>query len=419
MTGEPRPAPLEGTPAAAEATRRATAGWSVVPLHTVHDGRCTCGRRDCPSPGKHPHLRWTDAMARPASPEQVGAWWRRWPHANVGVATGRVSGVVVVDVDPRTGGDASLDALQARYGHLPATVECHTGGGGRHLYFAAPPDPLPSAVLAPGVEVKGEGGLVVVPPSRHASGRAYEWAPGRSPEALSPAPLPAWAGALAHGLSPGAPHPLAGDPPARTDSERAEFAEAWRQAGIELHPGDRYYLCPFHPDHRPSLHVDADGCRWHCFGCQEGGGIGRLLQLVGAPRAPRPRERLRGRVGTRRRVTLHGDRRVEVVGESLHQDELLSLAGGNRRYGGVELEAVAGLVPDTADRSDLAVEIDGRVVGRLRREDAEAVRQAVDDARDRYGDATCAALIRGGWDRGRDDVGLFGVVLFLPPETGS
>jgi len=352
-------------------------------------------------------------MAHPAPPDQVNAWWRRWPDANVGIATGDASGVIVIDVDPRAQGDDALEALETRHGRLPATVECRTGGGGRHLYFAAPPEPVPSTVVAPGVEVKGEGALVVAPPSRHASGGRYEWAPGRGPEALPVAPLPAWVAALTRGPEAG-PHPLAGDPPPRTEGERADFAEAWRQVGIELRPGDRYYLCPFHADHRPSLHVDADGCRWHCFGCREGGGIGRLRQLAGMPRAPRPWERLRGRIGATRPVTLYGGHRVEVVGESLHQDELLALAGGRRHYGGVELEAVAELVPDGREPPGLAVEIDGRPVGRLRREDAEAVHGAVDRARDRSGAATCAAVVRGGWDRGRDDVGLFGVVLALP-----
>ncbi len=114
------------------------------------------------------------------------------------------------------------------------------------------------------------------------------------------------------------------------------------------------------------------------------------------------------------RLTLPGGERIEVVGESLHQDELLALAGGRRRYGGVELEALAELVPGPEHEDIVAVLVKGRPVGRLRREDAMRFRPAVEESIREHGVATCAALVRGGWDRGGDDVGLFGVVLLLP-----
>jgi hypothetical protein len=408
------PVPSDPGPAA---LRYAGRGWSVVPLHTALGGRCSCRRPDCPAPGKHPRVTWQELTRAAAGEEQVAAWWRRWPDANVGVVTGLVSGLAVLDVDPRNGGEVSLASLEARWGVLPETVESLTGGGGRHLWLDAREEQLPSAVLARGLDLKAEGGLVVAPPSLHASGRRYAWLGRHAPEEVAPAAVPPWLGALAHGDAGGElRHPLA-DPPTRTASEQEEFAEAWARAGIELAPGDRYYLCPFHDDHHPSLHVDAEGCRWFCFGCRRGGGIGRLLQLLGEPRAPRPRARLHGSVGKPGAVTLAGEERFEVVGESLHQDELLALTGGRRRYGGVELEAVAELLPGPEHEDIVAVLLEGRPVGRLRREDAERLRPAVEEAIDEHGVATCRALVRGGWDRGRDDVGLFGVVLLLPADA--
>ena len=74
-------------------------------------------------------------MSDPASLEQVDAWWRMWPDANVGIVTGVVSGVAVLDVDPRSGGDRSFRSVVDRYGMLPVTPEVHTGGGGTHLWF--------------------------------------------------------------------------------------------------------------------------------------------------------------------------------------------------------------------------------------------------------------------------------------------
>lgn len=356
-------------------------------------------------------------MTEPAGPEQVAAWWRRWPDANLGVVTGVVSGVVVLDVDPRNGGDVSLADLQVAWGRLAPTVESATGGGGRHLWFAVS-HPVPSAVLAEGLELKGEGGMVVVPPSLHASGGVYRWVPGRRPGVTEMEAVPAWLEALARGMAPPSHGgPVAAAPPVRTDLEQHAFAEAWQRAGVILSGDDAYYLCPFHPDHRPSLHIDGTGCRWYCFGCRRGGGMAALADLLGEAHPARPRRRMRGRVGSRRPISLHGDVRVPVVGESHHQDALLGLIGGARPYGGVEVETVAELVPLGPD--EVEVRIGGSAVGRLRREEAVELSGEIDEARDTCGAATCRALVRGGWDRGRDDVGMLGVTLLLPRASAD
>jgi hypothetical protein len=360
-------------------------------------------------------------MEAPAVIERLEAWWRRWPDANVGVVTGEVSGIAVVDVDPRNGGDAALRELEARHGILPVTAEVRTGGGGQHLWFAAEEQP-PSGELGPGLELKGEGGMVVAPPSVHASGRRYVWRPGGSPEDVPLADAPGWFEDVIRGRAvDGEPHERA-EGPVRTLAERVEFAEAWSHAGIYLDGGDRYYLCPFHDDHHPSLHVDAEGCRWYCFGCRRGGGIGTLRRLLGESPIMVPRTRLRSRAGRRPPVTLHGTYEVEVVGESHHQDELLELSGGRRRYGGVDVEAVAELLPEPANRFDpsaVAVVVDERVVGYIRREDLEWLRRFIDDSLDLHGRATCRARICGGWDRGHGDLGWFGVTLLLPDPNDA
>jgi len=397
-------------------------GWSVVPLHTPIADRCSCGDPSCPAVGKHARIPWKLRMSDAAGSEQVQGWWRRWPHANLGVVTGAVSGLVVLDIDPRNGGDGSLAALEGTHGRLPHTVESFTGGGGQHLYFRHPGVAVPCHPIAPGLDVKGDGGLAVCPPSTHVSGRDYEWEPGCAPNEAPLAELPRSVRAMArgHALPPGraeaAPHQV----PVRTMGERAEFAALWDHVGIGLRPGDHTYLCPFHPDHHPSLHIDSVGCRFYCFGCGRGGGSGRLRRLVDGPRRP---ETAPGRAGggspgpaPAAWPTLPDTTEVRVVGDSAHQDALLDLTGGRRHYGGVRMETVARLAPEpsnTADPAAIAVTIDGRTVGYLSHPDAVAHRSAVTAAIERSGEATCPALIVGGWERERGDVGLFGVRLRL------
>ncbi len=180
---------LRGEAAIAYAKR----GWFVLPLHSIVEEapgrtRCTCPRRRCEHEGKHPFGRLAPHGYRNASarPETVRFWWGCYPWLNLGVVTGS-SGLVVIDVDPRNGGDASLKAL-VRTHDPPETLTAHTGGGGLHLYLSDPQRLAKTCELAPGLEIKSGGSLVVAAPSRHKSGRLYRW-----DDPLAPvAPAPEW-----------------------------------------------------------------------------------------------------------------------------------------------------------------------------------------------------------------------------------
>ncbi len=398
-------------------------GWSVVPMHTIVASCCTCGNRSCPSPGKHPRIAWEEYTHARADAQEIEAWWRRWPEANLGVVTGAASGLVVLDVDPRHGGGDALAEMEAFNGPLPRTAESLTGGGGQHLYFQHPGGRVPSKPAAPGLDVKGDGGIVVAPPSLHVTGRLYVWETGCAPEDIGVAEMPSWLLRIA--LDPPATadgHAATRDAAPRTRAERADFEALWAEVGVMLQPGDRYYLCPFHDDHRPSLHVDSEQCRFYCFGCARGGGIGRLRRLVGRdagiPRTPiRPGGSVPPAVSTPRGdVTMPGSTDIDVVGESRYQDALLELTGGRRHYAGVRIAAVASLVPEHANAADpdaVAVVIAGRRVGYLPRDQASRRRAVISETIQRSGDATCAATIVGGWEREHGDVGYFGVHLRL------
>lgn len=171
-------------------------GWRVFPLHSTDDaGMCSCGNAECGGPGKHPRTA-RGCLDASTDAAQIRAWWERWSDANVGIATG--AGLVVIDIDPRSGGDDSIVDLRRSLGALPDTVEALTGGGGRHIYLAAPCEVRNSAgVLAPGIDVRGDGGYVVAPPSTHASGRGYAWESSSRPDEVDVAPAPkAWLDAM-------------------------------------------------------------------------------------------------------------------------------------------------------------------------------------------------------------------------------
>jgi hypothetical protein len=148
-------------------------GYRVVPMHAPRgDGGCTCPRGTrCPDPGKHPCLAgWPSAAS--TTPAEVRRWWQRWPLANVGLATG--ARFDVLDLDGPQGMEALRASLSQRHPAEHPGPVARTGGGGWHLLYA--PTGLGNRVgLLPGVDWRGKGGVVVAPPSRHASGRRYAW----------------------------------------------------------------------------------------------------------------------------------------------------------------------------------------------------------------------------------------------------
>ena len=143
-------------------------------LHSIRDGKCTCGNADCGSPGKHPRTKngFKDATV---DLRQIDAAWTDCPDANIGIAT-EASGLVVFDVDDPKGGSATLNALATKNGALPEVNVVKTGNG-RHIWLAKPEGCgfVKSSKNDGGLDVRADGGYVVAPPSLHYSGQRYEW----------------------------------------------------------------------------------------------------------------------------------------------------------------------------------------------------------------------------------------------------
>lgn len=162
----------------AAALNYAAQGLHVFPVHHVTaEGSCSCDKPDCSNIGKHPITKrgLNDASTDPA---RIMEWWSWKPHANVGIRTGSPSGVFVVDVDCSSAkpGFETLHGLEDQYGSLPPTWQVRTGSGGRHFYFRMPTGVSIKSgtnVLGPGLDIRGEGGYAVAPPSNHESGAHY------------------------------------------------------------------------------------------------------------------------------------------------------------------------------------------------------------------------------------------------------
>jgi putative DNA primase/helicase len=126
--------------------------------------------------GKHPRTK-NGVKDATTDEKRVRQWWEMWKDANIGVATGKEVGFFVLDVDPRKDGDKALGSLERKHGKLLETRTAETGGGGAHYLFKYPSFCVKnsSGRLGPGLDIKGEGGAIVVAPSLHASGKQYRW----------------------------------------------------------------------------------------------------------------------------------------------------------------------------------------------------------------------------------------------------
>jgi hypothetical protein len=130
-------------------------GWTPMPIR-----------------GKLPLVEWKPFQDTPPLESKLREWWAHWPDADVGLVTGARSGLMVLDLD----GAQGTDAVVARAGSsMPRTPTARTGRGA-HLYFKHPGGVVGNrAGLLPHVDVRGDGGFVVAPPSVHSNGRRYAW----------------------------------------------------------------------------------------------------------------------------------------------------------------------------------------------------------------------------------------------------
>jgi len=168
-------------------------GWKIFP----------CRPKD-----KTPLVKWQDEATNDM--RKIEAWWSQYPDANVGLATGKRSGLFALDIDAGHGGVETLNHLIQKYGQLPNTPMSNTGGGGYHYLFSYTTEVRNTASkIGAGIDTRGDGGYIVVPPSLHPSGKNYEWDKSHAPSVTELSPAPQWLLQLLNSESQ-TPQPLPG-----------------------------------------------------------------------------------------------------------------------------------------------------------------------------------------------------------------
>lgn len=155
-----------------EALRFQKIGWSIIPV----------------GQDKKPLIAWAEFQERRANEQEIRAWFIKFPKANIGVVTGPVSNLLVFDIDAKH--NRSSKEFQ-----FPITTCSNTGGGGEHYFFKYPKFEVHNSagnLFGEGVDIRANGGYIVLPPSLHLSGRYYEWKEFCSPFDLPLVDIPEW-----------------------------------------------------------------------------------------------------------------------------------------------------------------------------------------------------------------------------------
>ncbi len=137
---------------------------------------------------KQPYIKWEEYKTHRATADDIRSWWDRWPAAMIGIVTGKISNLLVIDCDTSEG----YDGIQTLISDTLVVPIVRTPRGGWHLYFRYPEggNLTVGVGVMPGVDFRGEGGYVIAPPSINGSGKAYAWQSGLALGEVAPPPLP-------------------------------------------------------------------------------------------------------------------------------------------------------------------------------------------------------------------------------------
>lgn len=167
--------------------------FAVLPLHSVTVNGCSCNNVNCKHVAKHPR-NFNGVHGATKDINQIIEWWTKWPDANIGIATGEVSGITVLDVDikDRVDGREVIKRLEDFYGLLPIAPFQTSGSGGWHYFFQYEPLVKTGVEVLPGIDIRNKGSYIIAAPSLHETRVNYRWDKSRHIANIMPQRMPKW-----------------------------------------------------------------------------------------------------------------------------------------------------------------------------------------------------------------------------------
>ncbi len=180
-----------------------------------------------------PKVSWKEYQKKKPTVEEVKEWWRKCPDSGVAIVTGKINDLITLDIDPRHGG---LETIRDK--EIPKTGTVRTGGGGLHYYFKYPElDEVQNFtgdnVGLPGIDLRGDGGIIYVPPQIHPSGNKYKFEEGLAPWEVRLAPAPTWL------LDVIKKHSVGSNNNSKSKNSKVDFGQKWQGANA----GNRNNTC--------------------------------------------------------------------------------------------------------------------------------------------------------------------------------
>jgi len=246
---------------------------------------------------KTPKVKWNKFRNKFMNPQAAKRFFGKPKKSNIGIVTGQISQIIVLDIDKKNNGLETIKRLK-----IPDTVTVKTGGGGFHYYFRYPDgfdeiNNFQDEEALPGIDLRADGGYVVAPLSYHPNGERYEFVAGKKFGEIDIAQAPSWL--IDHIQSKQKPkktkleynssNKFYEDKNRYSDTvnifsqinDMVSIVDIWNEFGDgqSLNKNNKI-ICPFHNDSDPSLSFNIEENYFHCFGCGVGGGPIEMVKLT-------------------------------------------------------------------------------------------------------------------------------------------
>ena len=245
---------------------------------------------------KRPPFAYQTFFASEVTDENVKRWFDAYGSLDIALVRGSNAGLLVLDIDPKNGGEGSFQQLLAEGLTIPQDTPSEmTPSGGWHYFFKHPQlhslDLSSKINLRPGIDLLSGDGIVIVAPSYRSDGTRYSSVVPLVPIAELPETPMFLVRLLDKQATQDRKVPLSVEAkqskateagkPELTKADQEVFAAIWEQFHTILTTGDHNYRCVWHDDRSPSLRINSETGLWSCFSCGRGGGLDALIKDIG------------------------------------------------------------------------------------------------------------------------------------------